>query len=313
MHSIVSKAHPRGSASSCLDDLAGSLSPASRRHPTEVARASSVVLDGTFAPTAEARALSKASVFCGANLRVLVRFSDFTGLPDAAKPDGASNRCMEMAFRLLLASGKNLDIVAHRFDGFPAATSDEFGKPPGVTSASIDRVTTPSAPDQMPAENRASTRFRIARRTLSASVATLEYHGVNAFRFIDVQAREVAVRYRLIPCAAEHVLGEVRRPPKRADDMSKEIAERLSRGPIRFDWYAQVAGRGDDICSPTAPWPLTRPLIRLGRIDIRDCVSDPMATDVKSLFLPWNLPEGIEAGDPRTAQRCAAHPFFDRG
>jgi catalase len=43
--------------------------------------AKGILVEGTFTPDPPARALTKARLFAGEQIRVLARFSDFTGIP----------------------------------------------------------------------------------------------------------------------------------------------------------------------------------------------------------------------------------------
>src|ERR1700712_5483249 len=99
-----------------------------------------VILQGSFTPSAESRTLSNAVVFTHA-VPVIVRFSDFTGLPDIPDTSGSANP-RGFAIKFLMPDGSNFDIVNHSFNGFPVATSADFsallqalGKsPPGAPS-----------------------------------------------------------------------------------------------------------------------------------------------------------------------------------
>ena len=44
----------------------------------------------------------------------------------------------------------------------------------------------------------------------------------------------------------------------------REIAERVGKGPVAFDWYAQIAEAGDKPDDPSRPWPEERKLVKLG-------------------------------------------------
>src|SRR5450756_816712 len=89
------------------------------------AHAKGVVLTGTFTPTTESKALSRAPHFHRESTPVSVRFSNSTGLPLIPDNDANSNP-RGIAIRFHLAERVHTDIVAHSTDGFPTRTGDEF-------------------------------------------------------------------------------------------------------------------------------------------------------------------------------------------
>ena len=96
------------------------------KHHARANHAKGVILEGSFVPTEDANALSKAAVFAGPSVPVTIRFSDFGGIPDI--PDnigGANPRGLAIKFRS--GSDADLDVVTHSFNGFPTATADELG------------------------------------------------------------------------------------------------------------------------------------------------------------------------------------------
>ncbi len=56
---------------------------------------------------------------------VIVRFSDFTGLPDIPDTSPSANP-RGFAVKFLLAEGSNLDVVKHSFNDFPVATAAQI-------------------------------------------------------------------------------------------------------------------------------------------------------------------------------------------
>ena len=61
-------------------------------HHSRAVHAKGVMAVGTFEPSAEAAGISKASLFSGRPLPVLVRFSDFTGIPGFPTTSGTRTR-----------------------------------------------------------------------------------------------------------------------------------------------------------------------------------------------------------------------------
>src|SRR4051812_23818804 len=95
------------------------------------AHAKGVVCEGEFVASASAATLSKAPHLRpgdgAAPVKVTVRFSDSTGLPDV--PDGATGASphgMALKFHLPGPGNGSTDIVANAFNGFAVANGDDF-------------------------------------------------------------------------------------------------------------------------------------------------------------------------------------------
>src|ERR1700735_4782491 len=89
------------------------------------AHAKGIMLIGSFTPTAEAAALSKAPHLNRPVTPVSVRFSNSTGIP--VIPDNDQNADPRgCADRFHLAERVHTDIVAHSTNGFPARTGQDF-------------------------------------------------------------------------------------------------------------------------------------------------------------------------------------------
>ena len=101
------------------------------KHPGfRSAHAKGIVCEGEFTPAAPAATLSKASHLRGQPVKVTVRFSDSTGIPDI--PDGVPEAGPRgLAVRLHLPGGGSTDIVANAFNGFGVATARTSCLPQG--------------------------------------------------------------------------------------------------------------------------------------------------------------------------------------
>ena len=95
------------------------------KHPGfRSAHAKGIVCEGEFTPSTTAPTLSRAPHLQGKPVRVTVRFSDSTGIPNI--PDGApdaSPHGMAVKFHLPETS---TDIVTNAFNGFAVATPEDF-------------------------------------------------------------------------------------------------------------------------------------------------------------------------------------------
>ncbi|MGB9315332.1 MAG: hypothetical protein WCB62_09950 [Pseudolabrys sp.] len=89
----------------------------------------------------------------------------------------------------------------------------------------------------------------------------------------------------------------------------EEIAARVAKAPVMFDWFAQIAQPGDRTDDPSTPWPEDRQLVKLGTLTITEVAADQERLSRSLLFLPNNAPPGIEPVDPMIDVRSAAYPI----
>src|SRR5438552_8300699 len=96
------------------------------KHPGfRSAHAKGIVCEGEFTPATSAATLSKAPHLQGQPVKVTVRFSDSTGIPDI--PDGVPEAGPRgLAVRFHLPGGRSTDIVTNAFNGFAVATGEDF-------------------------------------------------------------------------------------------------------------------------------------------------------------------------------------------
>jgi len=281
-------------------------------HRSRAVHARGFILQGHFTPRSEAKSLCKAAVFDG-SVPVIVRFSDFTGIPDIADSRyDASPR--GFAVKFLLPDGSNLDLVTHSFNGFPVAKSSEFSLLLQAIAASGPGTAAPTPLDRFLAAYPIAKTFLTTQKPPPQSWATAEYYGVNSVLFTDAESRGMYVRYRFVPEAGEHYLDDAALTTKSATYLSDEIAARVGAGPVVFTWYAQVAEPGDAIEDPSVAWPEARRLIALGVITIDRAGPNTPEADKALAFLPGTLLPGIEAADPMLTVRNAAYPtsFHER-
>jgi catalase len=207
-----------------------------------------------------------------------------------------------------MPDGSNFDLVNHSFNGFPTPTAADFGDLLQAIAASGPSVAKPNPLDRYLDAHPVAKHFLTTQTPPPASWATTPYFGVNAYQMTNLAGKSAFVRFRFVPAAGEHYLDAKALAGKSADYLREEIVERVAHGPIRFDWYAQIAAAGDDIADPSTPWPESRKLVKLGTITIdREGPNTPLA-DKSLLFLPGTTPLGISPADPMLTIRNAAYP-----
>jgi len=272
--------------------------------------AKGIIVTGTFVPDPAAHKISKAKLFTAGNIPVIVRFSNFTGIPTIPDNIGDANP-RGFAVKFMAPGETEMDIVAHSFNGFPTKNAEEFRQLLLAIGASGNDAPHPNAVEKFLATHPVAKTFLTTQKPPPESYGTAEYYGVNAFKFTDTAGHALFVRYRFVPAGGEHYLDDAAMKAKGADYLQPELKQRLSKGPIRFDWYAQIAQKGDLIDNPSVAWPESRKLVKLGTITI-NAVADQATEDPKLLFLPANLPDGIEAADPMLLVRNGAYPISFR-
>jgi len=281
-------------------------------HHARAVHAKGILLTGTFAPSPDARQLTKAAVFTNGTLPVTVRFSDFTGIPDIPDTVGGANP-RGFAVKFKLPDSTSMDIVTHSFNGFPTATTNEFGYLLRAIGASGPEAIKPTALDQFLATHPVAKTFLTTQKPPPVSYGTLAYFGVNSFKFTTASGESKFVRYRFVPLAGEQFLDPAAVKSSGPNYLSEEIATRIAKGPIVFDWYAQIAANGDAITDPSVAWPESRSLIKLGTITISGITVGQPATDKVTMFIPNNVPAGIEPADPMLGIRSSAYPISFAG
>jgi catalase len=276
-------------------------------HHQRAVHAKGVVLDATFEPTDEARKLSKAAVFAS-NIKATVRLSDTTGIPQIPDADPFASP-HGLAIKFALADSSEMDVVTHSFNGFPAANAAEFGNFLKAAAASGPDAAKPTPIEQYLKAHPNAVPFVTQQNPPPESFATTTYFGVNAFAFTDGSGKKTIVRYRFVPEAGDKYLDAAAAASKGPNYLMDEIAERVAKGPVAFDWFAQIAQSGDKADDPSTPWPDDRQLVKLGTLTLTGKPADQEGLSKSLLFLPNNVPDGIEPADPMIDVRSAAYPI----
>ncbi|MCS4250149.1 catalase family peroxidase [Pseudomonas sp. BIGb0164] len=269
--------------------------------------AKGTVLEGRFTPSPAAAAISKAPHLQATAVPVTVRFSNFAGIPDIPDNHGlASPR--GLAVRFSLPGGGSTDIVAHSFNGFPSPTADDFRDLLIALGTSGPDVAKPTPLDGYLGTHPVAKAFLTAPKPAPQSFATLPYYGVNTFRFINAAGKVTFGRYQFLPVSGSHFLSEAQTAKAKPDYLSDEIQQRIAKGAVRFKLVVQQAAEGDKLDDPSIAWPASRPVVELGTLEITQAVADNVAAQKSLMFLPNNVPAGIEPQDPMINARSAAYP-----
>jgi catalase len=264
-------------------------------HPGfRVNHAKGVVAEGSFVATPGASALSRAALFDGSKIPVTVRFSNDGGIPTV--PDGAPGNPKGMAIKFHMPDGTEVDMVILAVKFFPVATGEQFRDLLVAISESPPGAPKPTKLDQFSASHPAFPASFGSAPTPN-SFAEQEYHGIDAFIFVDKSGHRQAVRYVMTPEKAVTLTAEeaARKPPNFLVD---DLPQRIAKKPVVFHLKAQLAAPGDQTQDPSQPWPADRKVVDLGVLTL-DTPVDTLVAQKKLLFLPNRLTDGIELSDDR--------------
>jgi len=264
-------------------------------HPGfRVNHAKGVVAQGSFIAAPGASALSRAALFDGSRIPVTVRFSNDGGFPTV--PDGAPSNPKGMAIKFHMPGGSEVDMVILAVKFFPVATGEEFRDLLVAISESPAGAPKPTRLDQFSASH-PTFPASFGSAPTPDSFADQEYHGIDAFIFVDKAGHRQAVRYIMTPEKSVHLTAEeaARRPP---DFLVDDLPQRITKRPVVFHLKAQLAAAGDQTSDPSKPWPDNRKVVDLGVLTL-DQPADTLEVQKKLLFLPTRLTDGIELSDDR--------------
>jgi catalase len=286
-----------------LDDLNGGVHPGHRP-----AHAKGRLLAGSFNPTAEAAALCRAPHFHGASTPVVVRFSDFAGVPNVPDNDPNFSSPHGFAIRFQLGEHAHTDIVAHSADGFPVRTAAEFVQFIQAVHASGPEVAHPTPIEQYLGSHPKALAFVQMPKPIPTSFARESYFSVTAHKFVDAGGTIRHVRYRILPDAGNEYLDAEGAAAKGPNFLMEELAERLTKGAIKMNLWVQVAGDGDVVDDATEHWPTERPQVLLGVVALTALEPEDDLEGRRIIFDPIPRVEGIEpSADPLLEPRADAY------
>jgi catalase len=266
--------------------------------------AKGVVVEGSFKASAEAARLSSALLFNGKAIPVTARFSDGSGMPTV--PDGSPAMPRGIAIKYHLPGGTDTDMVTNSFKFFPVGTGEDFRDLLQAITESPPDSPKPTKLEQFFASHPNAPKA-IGSLPIPDSFTDEEYHGIDAFIFVNKSGQRQAVRYVIAPEKLVHITPEEaakQSPNYLFDDLAKRIAQK----PLVFHLKAQLAEPGDQTKDASQPWPEDRKVVDLGVLTLTKVVPNSLEAQKKLLFLPTNLTPGIElSDDPLPSVRSAAY------
>ena len=287
--------------------IVDSLSAVAGRPPmVRASNAKGICVRGTFEPTPEARALSKAPIFASEG-KFIGRFALGGGNPHVPDTTKAITRGFFM--RLEHPDGE----VALTFISAPMFFARTVEQMLGFLEARMPGSNGKPDPEKIAAFGAANPETKLQAAWLNshpfpASFAGVNYWAVQPYTFTDASGENTVAKLKVVPTAGELTLTDEQAKEKPADFYADDLRKRLNQGPTRFSLVAIIGERGDITSDSTAVWPEDeRRHLKLGTIDVVAIVENAVCDAFT--FDPVPLPEGMAgpSDDPLWAVRSPAY------
>jgi catalase len=268
---------------------------------------------GTFTPTPAAAALTCAPHLLQPTTPVLVRFSDFAGVPMVPDNDPNAASPRGFAVRFQLGEHKHTDIIGHSANGFPTRTGEEF-----LAFARAIATSNPNGPHPTPIEaflgaHPAALRFVQMPKPIPTSFAHESFFGVSALKFTNVSGVSRFGRYQVLPAAGNEYLDAAAAAKQSPNFLFEELAARLAKEPIQLRVMVQLAEAGDDVNDATTTWPASRTEVEFGTVTVTARADDADPEIHKVIFDPIPRVDGIDpSDDPLLFVRAAIYLLSGR-
>jgi catalase len=264
---------------------------------------------GTFTPTAEARALSKSPVFTKVS-PVLARFSVGGGNPKVA--DGARGGNRGFSFRIdANGPGASEFVLINAPINF-AKSPDQMlaflqARLPGADGKpDADKIK--AFTDANP-ETTGQAKYLAGKPIVGSWVGT-SYWGIHNYKLTNAAGATQLVKFRMVPLAGEIGLTDDEAKAKPADYLVDDLSGRFAaKTPAGFEMVAMMGRPGDEKTNATQLWDDEdkRPQVKLGTLAIT--AIEKNETCDGSIFDPTNLADGISGPteDPLFTSRQPAY------
>jgi catalase len=252
---------------------------------------------GSFAPTAEARSLSKSAAFAKTS-PVVARLSVGGGNPKVMDANKAVNR--GFAFRIDPGGAGQTEFVM-------VNAPINFVKSPeqmlGFLQARLPGADGKMDPDKVKAftdanpETTGQGRY-LAGKPVVGSWVGVSYWGIHNYTATNAAGAKQLIKFKMVPLGGEVGLTDDEAKAKPADFLLDELKGRIEKKqPAGFDMVAIIGKAGDEKTNPTQMWEDEdkRPTVKLGTLTI--AALEKNETCDNAIFDPTTLAEGIEGPD----------------
>ncbi len=248
---------------------------------------------GSFEPAADAKNLSKASIFAKTS-PVVARFS--VGGGNAKVADGARGPNRGFSFRIDGGGAGQTEFVM-------VNAPINFVKTPAQMLAFL-QVRLPGADGKPDADKiKAFTDANpettlqgkyLASKPIPGSWVGVNYWGIHAYTLTNAAGANQIIKFKMVPTGGEVNLTDDEAKAKPAEYLVQDMTERLATAkPASFDMMAIMGRAGDKTDNATQLWDGedTRPMIKLGTLKI--AALEKNETCDETIFAPTNLADGI--------------------
>lgn len=263
---------------------------------------------GEFTGTADARALSSASVFNGSAVPVIARFSVGGANPKAAdNTKGQRN----LALQFNGPGGESWQMGNISSPVFGASSPAQMlGR---VESLRPDPATRAPDPARVKAFADANPEVLLqgryfASQPVPASFASVNYWGVHAHGFVNARGDKQWGKWIFEPVAGVQGLSDDEAKAKGPAFLFDDLRQRVKDGKVAFNFNLELAQPGDRLDSATVPLPEGRKKVNLGTLRITSVAEDAGGACLNITFNPMVMPKGVEpSADPMLAARAAPY------
>ncbi|MFZ6649287.1 catalase family peroxidase [Undibacterium sp. TJN25] len=266
--------------------------------------AKGVCAQGEFTPDKDVGRFLGSKLFSRGTIAAALRFSIGGGNPGVSDK---SRTVRGLSIRLA-EGGETYDLVLISEPAFFAATPESFVS--FLQARVADPVTKKPDPEKIAAHNQRFPEGTIqpgllASHAAPASYASTAYFSNNAFGFRDEAGSLRWARILVEPAAGVHYLTDEQEKNMPDLFLEEELRARIAEVPAEFALYAQLPADGDSLSDPSQVWQ-GRERVALGKLQVSGVV--PQDACEAKVFLPLQLPQGIEASDdPILKARAAAY------
>ncbi len=270
--------------------------------------AKGVCATGEFVGTADARALSTASVFSGAPVPVVVRFSVGGANPKA--PDNAKSQ-RNLALQFNLPGGEQWLMGNISAPVFGASSPQQFIDL--LASRQADPATKMPDPAKVKAFNDANPEVLLlprhfASQPVPASFGSVNYWGVHAYGFVNASGAKQFGKWIFEPVGGLQGLSDDEAKAKGATFLFDDLRQRVKDGKVAFNFNLELAQAGDKIDNATVPLPDGRKKVNMGQLKITAVSEDGGGPCLSINYNPMVMPKGVEASaDPMLPARAAPY------
>jgi catalase len=270
--------------------------------------AKGVCAAATFVGNEAGREMSSSAVFSGAKVPVVARFSMGGGNP---KVSDLARTTRNLALKFNLPKGESWEMANISAPFFAVATPEQML---GFLQArALDPATGKNDPEKIKAWNAANPEAKpqidyLAKMPIPASYGSVNYWGVQAYKFQASNGRVEYIRYTFEPVKGLESLNDEEQKAKGANFLIDEIRQRAAKAPVEFNMVVQVSENGDVIDNSTVAWPDTRKRVVVGKLSIDKVSADDKGDCVGITYNPMVVPAGVGIGpDPLFVARASTY------